>query len=74
MDGATVTLWRTGAVDGRDPALAVLDGRGVGWVRYEREEADLASACRRLTGASIGGEAEGGARGPGRGRGRGRKE
>jgi ABC-type multidrug transport system ATPase subunit len=54
IDGGTITLWRRGSVAGPDPALALLDERGIEAVRYERTEADLASACRRLTGASVG--------------------
>jgi ABC-2 type transport system ATP-binding protein len=69
VEGGTVTLWRREGVDGPEPALALLDARGVGYVRYERAEADLASACVRLTGVEAGDVRREG-RGGGRGRGR----
>lgn len=64
--GETVTLWRRAPGDGAEPALALLDARGVGYVRFERAEADLASACRRLAGVAVEGAPAPGGGGRGR--------
>ena len=80
VDGATVTLARARHPDGRDPALDVLEARGLAWTAYERHAPDLADAYVRLTGSrwddrnsdDAGGVEGGGRRGTGRGAGRGK--
>jgi ABC-type multidrug transport system ATPase subunit len=62
VDGSTLTLWRRAGIDGADPTLALLDARGIHPARYERTEADLGSAIRRLTGAAVGAPAARGTR------------
>jgi ABC-2 type transport system ATP-binding protein len=53
IDETLVTITRTHAIDGPEPALDLLRERGVNYTRYEQHRSDLASAFFELTGARL---------------------